>query len=413
MSETVVPSLRGFRAVDIADLRARVLPPVTFLVLFASALGAWYLLPGEVFRWRQWLILALATAFVASSWWLQRTSQLAGGLSLVLAAYALAIVAVLLHQGVAASFLLGLAVILAIVLVRPWAPVAAAVGASLVALALHGWASGQLHPGIVIPVYLLTGGILFFGMNSSYQILQWAWNRHSQAQSLAEQLRDRQEQLNRTIKALDLAYRLLQRSNHELAVAREEAEEARRLKERFAASISHELRTPLNLILGFSELMYMSPHVYGDMEWTPPLRRDVAQVYSASRHLSQLVDDVLDLSRLNAERMPLRKALCDLGDIIEEAVATVRDLIRERPLAIEVQLDTTVPRMLVDGTRIRQVILNLLNNAIRFTNEGKIVVRSQRLEREVLLSVQDTGPGIPADELESIFDEFYQASVAT
>lgn len=114
---------------------------------------------------------------------------------------------------------------------------------------------------------------------------------------LAEELRDRQGQLNATIKALDLAYRLLQRSNHELAEAREEAEEARHFKEQFAANISHELRTPLNLIVGFCEMMHLSPHVYGDVHWTEPLRRDTAQLYRASQHLLQLVDDVLDLSR--------------------------------------------------------------------------------------------------------------------
>ncbi|MHB0878975.1 MAG: ATP-binding protein, partial [Anaerolineae bacterium] len=194
--------------------------------------------------------------------------------------------------------------------------------------------------------------------------------------------------------------------------ARQEAEEARHLKEQFAANISHELRTPLNLILGFSEMMYLSPHVYGDADWSPALRSDIAQVYSASRHLSQLVDDVLDLSRLDAERMPLHRELTSLESVVGEAVATARELTRDHGIELKVELDEAIPRLFIDATRIRQVLLNLLHNAIRFTDEGEIVVRSRRREADVIVSVADSGVGIAATELQSIFEEFYQAESA-
>jgi len=385
MDQTAVPPPHRFRAVDIADLRARVLPQVILLMLVASSTGAWYYVGGAAFRWRQWLVFLAATALALCAWQLRRASQLAAGLCLVLSAYALAIVAAALGQDLGAGIILWLAVLLATVLIWPWAPIGAAVGSSLVAAVVrvlsHSWAYLDLS----VVAYLLTGGVLYLSMNSSYQVLQWAWNRHNQAQALAEQLRDRQEQLNRTVKALDVAYRLLQRTNHELAVAREEAEEARRLKEHFATGISHELRTPLNLLLGFAELMYLSPDVYGDFEWTPLLRRDVAQIYAASRHLSQLVDDVLDLSRMDMDRMPLRRELCDLGAVVEEAVASVSGLVRDRPLTIETDLDPTIPRLMLDETRMRQVLINLLNNPVRFTEHGRIQVRGQRLAHEVLL----------------------------
>jgi len=405
--ERLTPSSRPY-VVDIADLRGRSLPPVILVLACSSIIAAWLYLPGLDFRWRQFLICLIAFVFAAVAWRLRRLG-VATAVWLVVSAYALAVASVLLRLSVVPLLALEFSIVLAVASAWPWAPLLASLGASMSYLALNGWLLPQ--PGIASALYfyLLTGAVLCLSMHSTHQILRWSWERHVQAHRLAEQLRDRQQQLNSTVQALDLAYRLLQRTSHELSVARQEAEEARRLKEQFAANISHELRTPLNIILGFSEMMYMSPHIYGDMEWTPPLRRDISQVYAASQHLLQLVDDVLDLSRLNAEVMPLRKQLCDLNQLVREAVSTARDLVRGRELALETDLDITLPQLYIDETRIREVILNLLNNAIRFTEAGKITVRTWRREQDVLISVQDTGVGIGEEELERIFDEFYQA----
>ena len=413
MAISASPQAQHFCHIDLENLRERVGFPVTLLLMVTGGVGAWLHLPGPDFPWRLFLFFALIGLAGAIAWRLQRASHIASGATLVASAYAVALPAALWLPPPAPTLVFQASVVLASTLVWPWAPLVAAAGASASHWAMHIWLEPQPQLGMALLAYWLTAAFLFFSMNSSFQVLLWSWERHSQAQKLSEQLRDRQGQLNRTIKALDLAYRLLQRTNHELAIAREEADEARHLKEQFAASISHELRTPLNLILGFSEMMYMSPHVYGEVNWTPPLRRDVAQIYSASRHLSQLVDDVLDLSRLNAERMPLRKQLTDLNLVVREAVATVKDLVRDQPISIQLRLDEAIPRMLLDATRLRQVVLNLLNNAIRFTDAGTVMVSTERQNQEVLLSVQDTGVGIPEAELESIFDEFYQSSAAS
>lgn len=172
---------------------------------------------------------------------------------------------------------------------------------------------------------------------------------------------------------------------------REEALQGQRLKEHLTANISHELRTPLNLILGFSEMMYMSPEVYGDVSWSKPLRRDVTRIYEASRHLSQLVDDVLDLSRVQVERLPLHKEMCDVGQIVREAADTVAGLLRGQAVELAVQVEPSLPLLALDATRIRQVLMNLLANAIRFTDEGEIAVQARQQDDEVLVSVSDTG----------------------
>ena len=243
-------------------------------------------------------------------------------------------------------------------------------------------------------------------------VLSWALTSQRRADGLVVELRDRQGELNRTVVALTEATRRLQHIGQQLALARLHADEARELKERFAANISHELRTPLNLILGFSETMYLTPDVYGDMQWPLTLRRDVRQIHQSSQQLLALINDVLDLSLIDAAEMPIHKEYGDLKQVIEEAVSTISDLLRGRDIELKAELLLALPRIAFDRTRIRQVLLNLLNNAARFTEQGSITVKAEAGEREVIISVSDTGLGIPTEELARIFDEFHQVDMS-
>jgi CheY-like chemotaxis protein len=180
------------------------------------------------------------------------------------------------------------------------------------------------------------------------------------------------------------------------------------MKEQFAANVSHELRTPLNIILGFSEVMYLSPEVYGDVDWPPILRRDVYQIYNGSRHLLKMIDDVLELSRFEMVGFTLNREPTRLEPLLRDTVEIVEKLFRGRPVCLEVKVAQGLPVLEIDLTRIRQVLLNLLNNAARFTEEGVVRVEARRESGEVVVSVSDTGSGIPAHELPHIFEEFYQ-----
>ncbi|MHB1294003.1 MAG: hybrid sensor histidine kinase/response regulator [Anaerolineae bacterium] len=236
------------------------------------------------------------------------------------------------------------------------------------------------------------------------------WERElaRRQQELISQLRDRQGELNRTVKALDEAYVTLQRTNDELVVARQEAEEARVLKEQFVANVSHELRTPLNLVVGFAEMMYLSPESYDGVGWTRDLESDIQQMYRASRHLQSLVNDILDLSRIDAARLPMFRELLDVREVITDAVETIAPLLEQQGLAFSVDLPESAPLLFVDRTRIRQVLLNLFNNAVRFTSEGSVTARMHETSDAVVISVQDSGVGIPADQLAEVFEEFRQ-----
>ncbi len=243
-----------------------------------------------------------------------------------------------------------------------------------------------------------------------YTVVGWAWHSQQRAGRLLEELRDRQGQLNRTLVALTEATRRLQRTNNALAIARLHAEETSRMQEQFAANISHELRTPLNLIVGFSEMMVTAPQSYGGVSLPSTYRGDAMAIYRSARHLSDLINDVLDLSQIDIGRMAMRKEPADLQAVIREAAEIMRDVAEARGLRLELQVSDNIPLLRLDRTRIRQVLLNLLANAIRFTDQGWIRIRAGVEGQEVLVSVLDSGCGIAPDKLARVFEPFSQAS---
>ena len=223
---------------------------------------------------------------------------------------------------------------------------------------------------------------------------------------------DQQAELRRSLKALDEATYRLERLRYALALARDQAEEARRLKQQFAQTISHELRTPLNLIVGFTELMAQSPEHYGG-PLPPPYLRDLSIVHRNAHHLQALVNDVLDLARIEAAQVSVVPEETDLKALVQEAAETMRSLIEARGLALHLHIEPNLPRLWIDPTRIRQVIFNLLNNAARFTDQGSITVQVYRQDEMIIIAVADTGAGIAPEAISRIFQEFQQLDGTT
>jgi CheY-like chemotaxis protein/anti-sigma regulatory factor (Ser/Thr protein kinase) len=155
-------------------------------------------------------------------------------------------------------------------------------------------------------------------------------------------------------------------------------------------------------------MLYMSPNVYGDMQWPPTLRRDIYQIYRSSRHLLEMIDDILDLSRFELSGFTLNKEPTDIAALLQGVMDITTGLFRDRPVKLALEVEPNLPALDIDRTRIRQVILNLLSNARHFTERGQVLIRAQRNEGDVIMSVSDTGSGIPAQKIGHIFEEFYQ-----
>jgi CheY-like chemotaxis protein/two-component sensor histidine kinase len=159
--------------------------------------------------------------------------------------------------------------------------------------------------------------------------------------------------------------------------------------------------------VGFTETMIKSPEYYGD-SLSPVYMRDLSVVYRNACHLQSLVNDVLDLARLEAAYMSLELEEIDLVAVIEDAVQTIRGLVEGRGLTLQTDLVADLPHVWGDAVRLKQVLLNLLNNAARFTTHGSVTVHALARDGEVVVAVSDTGIGIPPESMTEIFEAFRQ-----
>jgi signal transduction histidine kinase/CheY-like chemotaxis protein len=259
---------------------------------------------------------------------------------------------------------------------------------------------------LVLTAGAFTSALGWAASDSLLMVAYWSLSSYVQARDMTEEAQQNRGQLARVLRDLDQAYYRLQRANAALVVAWRAAAEAERFKAEFATSISHELRTPLNLIVGFSEMMMTSPESYGHATLPGAYRRDLNSIYNSAQHLLALVDDVIDLARIDAGKIALAREEVDLAELVHEATNMVHDYILAKGLDLEVHIVPDLPHMWLDRLRIRQVFLNLLINAARFTKRGRVTVEVSLGGSEVLVSVKDTGQGISPQELPRIFDEF-------
>ena len=192
---------------------------------------------------------------------------------------------------------------------------------------------------------------------------------------------------------------------HEIEDKGRQLETASQHKSQFLANMSHELRTPLNAILGYTELIL--DNIYGE---TPQKMRGVLErIQRNGKHLLGLINDVLDLSKIEAGQLTLALADYSLKDVVHSVFAAVESLANEKKLALRVEMPNNLPVGRGDERRLTQVLLNLVGNAIKFTDQGEVAVKASALNGAYTLSVCDTGPGIPPDDQAKIFEEFQQA----
>jgi signal transduction histidine kinase len=228
------------------------------------------------------------------------------------------------------------------------------------------------------------------------------------AVSAALRSRMRQYDVRDNLEELQRAEREIRMANEQLEVARNEAIHASRVKSQFLANMSHELRTPLNAILGYAEMLCEEPTITKNLE----LVGDMNNIVAAGRHLLELINDILDLSKIEAGQMNVTREVFDVDDLIEGVARTISPLMRRNSNVFHVEKREQLGVAISDEIKLRQGLLNLLSNASKFTERGAVTLSAQRRkvdnEEWLEFAVRDTGIGIAPEDLERLGTDFVQ-----
>lgn len=230
------------------------------------------------------------------------------------------------------------------------------------------------------------------------RILEHKLERIDRSRKLLEARWDRNSNLFQTL------HEEIEKTNQELEKARKAAEAANRAKSDFLANMSHELRTPLNSVIGFAEMIL--DEIYGKVP--SEIREVVGEIQKSGEHLLGLINDVLDISKIEAGRIELKLSENTPEDPIEVAIGRTASLAKAKGLELIAEIHGELPHCTFDLQRITQVLFNLVGNAIKFTHEGEVRIGAKTDGEDLLFWVSDTGIGIPKSELENIFNEFQQ-----
>lgn len=219
------------------------------------------------------------------------------------------------------------------------------------------------------------------------------------ARQLETRVRERTDALSRM-------YRESERRGQALAEANDQLRQSGRLKNEFLANVSHELRTPITSVIGFSRLILDGY----DGKISAEQRQDLGIVLANAEELLRLINDLLDLSRIEAGRVDLLLKEAEPGPLVEEVVTSMSSQAVQKGLKLKSRLAETLRPVKMDRGKIRQVLVNLVSNAIRYTNEGEVIVSCRQTAGETLFEVADTGVGLTPKQAAQVFDRFYQAS---
>jgi signal transduction histidine kinase len=241
------------------------------------------------------------------------------------------------------------------------------------------------------------------------QIGSGTWDRRIDIRT-GDELEELAETFNRMSVRLRDSYNNLEQQvadrTHELGEAITQLEAASQHKSDFLANMSHELRTPLNAIIGFSEVLL--ERMFGEINTKQ--KEYLEDILSSGRHLLSLINDILDISKVEAGRMELQLGPVDLRFVLQNAVSLVRERATRQGISVALDVDAAVGTIEADERRLKQILFNLLSNAVKFTPAGgRVILSAARIDDAVQISVRDTGIGIRNEDHDRIFEEFQQA----
>lgn len=274
--------------------------------------------------------------------------------------------------------------------------------------------SGNYHLVLIFATLISTA----LGWGISYNLvasIEASSHHYREAIQRLNEAREHRAEISVLLKDVNNANYQLDRMNLMLTYARGQADKAREERDRFALAVSHELRSPLNFIIGFSDLMVNAPETYDDLKaWPPGLYDDIKEIYKSSTHLMQLINDILDMGKIDAKQFTVFKEKIDFSEIVEDVREMVQTSVTNKGLELRIDIAPDLPPVFVDRTRIRQVLLNLVTNALRFTRQGSITIKAFSSTSELLrVEVIDTGTGIAKEDLPKVFHEFRQVGDET
>ncbi len=245
-----------------------------------------------------------------------------------------------------------------------------------------------------------------------YAIAEWALENYRKERNTTFALFESREALQKSLLRQQALTQQVQEANMELEQARRAEEEAKNFRGQFLANMSHELRTPLNAIIGFSQTMLDFPAMYDGVELPPQYRKDMQQILQSGKHLLNIINDILDLSKVDAGKLDLEIQPVDLAPVIKGVLSTAVGLVGDKSDRVQLlkELPDPLPMCLGDPLRVRQVLLNLYSNAAKFTDSGHIKLRVFTEGDEVIFAVEDTGIGIAEADKATIFEEFRQGT---
>ena len=278
---------------------------------------------------------------------------------------------------------------------------------AVIALLQNSVADAFSVAAIPIIVSILTSALIYITLEDNNDLTSWAFYAHQKSERRSKMYYEQREQLTKTLFELTLANNELERLNNEIEQARIEVQRAFEVRSRFLSTMSHELRTPLNAVNNFSQIV-----ANGILGTVNDAQVDALNKITLSgKHLLSMINDILDISKIESGALELLiEEDVDLQEELQVAIAGGEALLDDKSVELVLDIQDPLPPISCDKRRVRQVMLNLISNACKFTDEGTVTIGLHQNNGRMLFSVRDTGPGIAPEDIDAVFETFTQTS---